>query len=218
MAVINLAQVASPSAPSASTDNIFIDTSGNLSVQKPDGNIVKLAAAGTFTLTIPATGTAALLGTAQTFSEAQTFSSVITAPGMKPASNSTTALEFENAGGTAILTVDTTNSRVLADSLRTGSAAVNDDTALTLTGGGTSGIIFLSTTAANDWGVVKYRGRASSPHATLVAGGTLFAVTTSDVTGTTGTDGRLTFSATTDNLKVENRTGASATITWFFIN
>ena len=113
MAVINLAQVASPSAPSASTDNIFIDTSGNLSIQKPDGNIVKLAAAGTYTLTIPATGTAALLATAQTFSAAQTFSNVLTAPGMKPASNATNALEFENAGGTPILTIDTTNSRVI---------------------------------------------------------------------------------------------------------
>ena len=114
MAVINLAQVASPSAPSASTDNVFIDTSGNLSVQKPDGNIVKIAAAGTYTLTIPATGTAALLGTAQTFSAAQTFSNRLVAPGMQPASDGTAALTLTDAGGTPVLTVDTTNDKVTA--------------------------------------------------------------------------------------------------------
>ncbi len=66
-------------------------------------------ATGGFTLTVPATGTAALLGTAQTFSAAQTFSNVLTAPGIKPASDSTTALQLQNAAGTAILTVDTTS-------------------------------------------------------------------------------------------------------------
>jgi hypothetical protein len=114
MAVINLAQVASPSAPSDSTDNIFIDTSGNLSVQKPDGNIVKLAAAGTYTLTIPATGTAALRDVAQTFSEAQTFSVNLTAPGIKPAADGTTAFRiFKADGTTAVLTADTTNSYLI---------------------------------------------------------------------------------------------------------
>ena len=113
MAVINLAQVASPSAPATSTNNIFIDTSGNLNIQKPDGNILELAAAGTYTLTIPATGTAALKDVAQEFTAAQTFSGEITAPGMKPASNSTTALQLTNVAGTAVLTVDTTNSKVI---------------------------------------------------------------------------------------------------------
>jgi len=106
--------VASPSAPSASTDNVFIDTSGNLSVQKPDGNIVKIAAAGTYTLTIPATGTAALRDVAQTFSAAQTFSVNLTSPGIKPAADSTTAIRlFKADGTTAVLTVDTTNNKVL---------------------------------------------------------------------------------------------------------
>lgn len=45
-------------------------------------------------------------------SQAQTFTNGIVGPSWKPASNSTTALQLQNAGGTAILTVDTTNSRV----------------------------------------------------------------------------------------------------------
>jgi hypothetical protein len=95
-----------------------MDTDGSLCWRKDDGVIVKIASAGTYTLTIPATGTAALLGTAQTFSAAQTFGSVLTAPGIKPASDSTTAVQLQSAAGTAILTVDTTNGAVLVPQLQ----------------------------------------------------------------------------------------------------
>jgi len=140
MAVINLAQVASPSAPSASTDNIFIDTSGNLSVQKPDGNIVKIAAAGTYTLTIPATGTAALRDVAQTFSEAQTFSNALIAPGMQPASDGVQALRLASAGGTnPMLTIDTVTGNMIRLSgtrqivdLSNRTTAINNGTATNL--------------------------------------------------------------------------------------
>ena len=217
MAELRLRQRSDTPAAVAENVVLFTDTDGNLNLRKPDGNVLELAAAGTFTLTVPATGTAALLGTAQTFSAAQTFSSVITSPGTKPASDGTAAIRLFKADGTTpVLTVDTTNSRVLANSLRTNGAVLANDTALTITDGGPHGAILITTTSANDWGFVKYRGRTSSPHATLIAGGTLFNVTTSDVTGTTGTSGRLTFSATADNLKIENRTGSSATLTWTF--
>lgn len=69
-------------------------------------------ATGGYTLTVPATGTAALLGTAQTFSAAQTFSNALVAPGMKPTSDSTTAIQLQNAAGAATVTVDTTNARL----------------------------------------------------------------------------------------------------------
>lgn len=107
-------QLTEGSTPNAVTNAtvVFVDAGGDLCWRKDGGQVVKLAAAGTYTLTIPATGTAALLGTAQTFSAAQTFSNVLTAPGMKPASNSTTAVQIQDAAGTAILTVDTTNDRV----------------------------------------------------------------------------------------------------------
>lgn len=102
------------SAPAAVASHtvVFVDTNGDLALVKEGGEVVKIAAAGSYTLTIPATGTAALLGTAQTFSATQTFSNAIIAPGMKPASDGTTAIQLQNAAGTAIVTVDTTNSRV----------------------------------------------------------------------------------------------------------
>ena len=45
-------------------------------------------------------------------SQAQTFSSGIVGPSWKPASNSTTALQLQNAAGTSVLNIDTTNGRV----------------------------------------------------------------------------------------------------------
>lgn len=45
-------------------------------------------------------------------SQAQTFTSGIVGPTWRPAADSTTALQLQNAAGTAILTVDTTNSRI----------------------------------------------------------------------------------------------------------
>lgn len=46
-------------------------------------------------------------------SQAQTFTNGIIGPSWKPASDSTTALQMRNAGGTAVFTLDTTNSRVV---------------------------------------------------------------------------------------------------------
>lgn len=45
-------------------------------------------------------------------SQAQTFTSGIIGPTWKPATDSTTALQLQNAAGTAVVTVDTTNSMV----------------------------------------------------------------------------------------------------------
>lgn len=44
--------------------------------------------------------------------QAQTFTNGIVGPSWKPSSNSTTALQLQNATGTPVLNVDTTNSRV----------------------------------------------------------------------------------------------------------
>ena len=74
-----------------------------------DGEVLSSTVAG-----VRSWVTRAALNVAQTFTATQTFSSVITAPGIKPASNSPNAIELENAGGTAILTIDTTNGRVIA--------------------------------------------------------------------------------------------------------
>lgn len=113
MSKIVLAEQASaPDTPGSGKVAIFVDTNGDLAWKDDAGNVIKIAAAGSYTLTIPATGTAALRDVAQTFSAAQTFSNALVAPGMKPASDSTTALQLQKSNGTAVATVDTTNDRI----------------------------------------------------------------------------------------------------------
>jgi hypothetical protein len=98
MGRINLPQTTTPSTPSASTANLFVNTSGVLCVQLPNGTVYPVATTNT----------------AQTFSAAQTFGSVITSPGTKPASDGTASIRLFRADGvTPVLTVDTTNSRVI---------------------------------------------------------------------------------------------------------
>jgi hypothetical protein len=113
MAEIRLKQRSDTPAAAAENVVLFTDTSGNLNLRKPDGNILELAAAGNFTLTIPATGTAALLGTAQTFSAAQTFSTRPVAGGITALSDGTAAIVLTDAAGTPVITVDTTNDKVI---------------------------------------------------------------------------------------------------------
>lgn len=111
--IVLVEQSSAPTTPATGKVAVFVDTNGDLSWKDDAGNVVKIAAAGSYTLTIPASGTAALRDVAQTFSAQQTFSQAPIAPGMKPAADSTTAIQLMNAAGTAVATVDTTNSRLL---------------------------------------------------------------------------------------------------------
>jgi hypothetical protein len=81
MSQLIMAEGAAPSTPSTGKATIHIDANGNLCKTDDAGNTMTLACAGDFTLTIPATGTAALLGTAQTFTAAQTLDKVIAGAG-----------------------------------------------------------------------------------------------------------------------------------------
>jgi hypothetical protein len=90
MAELIMAGIATPATPSSGKATIFIDTSNNLAKIDPSGNVMKLSCPGSFTLTIPATGTAALLGTAQTFTALCTF-----------APPSSTGLQIDMPSGTA---------------------------------------------------------------------------------------------------------------------
>lgn len=81
MAQLIMAEGATPSTPSSGKASIFIDASGNLCKIDDGGNVMKLASAGSFTLTIPATGTVALLGTDQTFTGALTINKIIMGEG-----------------------------------------------------------------------------------------------------------------------------------------
>lgn len=62
-----------PSTAATGEGIIGIDASGNLYKVDAAGNLMIIVAAGDFTLTIPATGVAALLGVAQTFTGALTL-------------------------------------------------------------------------------------------------------------------------------------------------
>ena len=110
--IILAEQSSAPDTPGSGKVAIFVDTNGDLAWKDDAGNVIKIASAGAYTLTIPATGTAALRDVAQTFSAQQTFDQAPIAPGMKPAADSTTALQLQKSNGTAVLTVDTTNSIV----------------------------------------------------------------------------------------------------------
>ena len=155
MAEIRLRQRSDTPAAVASNVVLFTDTDGNLNIRKPDGSILELAAAGNFTFTIPATGTAALLGTAQTFSAAQTFSSAITSPGIAPAADATNAVRVLKADKTtAVLTVNTTNSKVNVAALQIGGVDVPYEAGtwtpvLSFATGGSTGITY--TSAAGDY-------------------------------------------------------------------
>ena len=114
MAATAISGLTALTAPAVADELIVVDDSAGdnkslaLSYLARDTGGTGAIVTGAYTLTLPATGTAALLGTAQTFSAAQTIATLVGAT-IKPASDSTTALKLANAAGTAVVTVDTTN-------------------------------------------------------------------------------------------------------------
>lgn len=77
-------------------------------------------------------------------SSRQVFTNGITAPSMRPASNSTTALQWQDASGTAVATVDTTNLRIGIGGIPQSTMEIREDgttikTILRLTRQGSSG-------------------------------------------------------------------------------
>lgn len=222
---ITLPERATPSgAPSTGKTKIEIDADGDLVLIKDDGTTVKIAAAGSYTLTIPATGTAALRDVAQTFSAQQTFSQAPIAPGMKPAADSTTAIQLMNAAGSAVMTVDTTNSRVIPAAIGVGVAAnllqrhaagvvrqavetttlANDGTLAV--SASNSGFVFLSDLSDGAMALFSVAG----------AGGTLIAGSSSVFSGTAGTASRMNVYATGGQITVQNKLGATKTI-WVIV-
>jgi len=143
-------------------------------------------ATGGFTLTVPATGTAALLGTAQAFSALKTFSAGLAATKMK----------------------------FLA------SQSINDDAVFILTPATTIGVLFVTNTGNmhTTSGFVAWRAVATTRCAIIAQVSTVIEATTGILTGTTGTDTKVTVSAHSDgNLYIENRTGAAITLRYFLL-
>ena len=221
--IVMTEQSSAPDTPGSGKVAIYVDTNGNLCWRKDDGVIVKIASAGTYTLTIPATGTAALLGTAQTFSAAQTFSNVLTAPGMKPASNSTTALQLQNAGGTAVLTVDTTNQLVITptllaqNSIRSERLTLAQDVVYTLANAPTAGLLVVGTTTRSAcYGIIHYRTGSGGYCVGVVVGSEIELRTPADakINGTTvnGSSSKFVVQAASDNTLVVQQRLTSASI------
>ncbi len=78
MSQITFAEKSSaPDTPATDKAVLYFDSNGDLSWKDDSGNVIKIAAAGSYTLTLPATGTPALLGTANTFTLLNTFSAGI---------------------------------------------------------------------------------------------------------------------------------------------
>lgn len=104
--------------------------------------------------------------------------------------------------------------------LRSGSVAVNDDAVLTLTGVAGRGVLVVFTGAtANEAAVIHYR-TGTSPHCLVMTQpAAVFEASTSTLSGTTGTDGKITVSAisTAGTVYIENRTGTARTVTYTFI-
>lgn len=160
----------------------------------------------------------AFLGRANAWTAAQTVQSP--AAGTVPvvvqgAASQTAALqEWRNSSGATLASI-TANGGI-----RSQSVSVADDTAITLYDSVIHGMLLLWVTgAAAEVGntLLAIRAGVTSPYATILAGGRLLETTTSNVTGTTGTDGRLTVAATTTALKIENRLGGTRTVNWLRI-
>ena len=118
--------------------------------------------------------------------------------------------------GTIIFAV-TKAGRVRAKGFYSDAITVADDAVTSITPSTTTGFIdvFAQGTAAN-WYTGYYRA-AASPVLTQIAAGTGGAGQTTSLSGTTGVDGNLTVaSLSTGVIQVENRTGASRTITIVF--
>lgn len=120
-------------------------------------------------------------------------------------------------------TTDQTFSGVATSThFNTGTLTIADDTATSFTPAALGGMIFVTATGAGTvfMGSALFRA-ASGGNSSMVAGtkGANFDVTTTDGTlaGTTGTDGNITIRATTSAIYVENRSGASRTLTYTII-
>lgn len=162
----------------------------------------------------------AFLGRANTWTAAQTVQSPAagTAPVVvQGAASQTAALqEWRDSSGNRLARIGATGG------LQSSFVNIADDAVATIYTDAVSGVLVFwltgTTAGAQAGSVVLVRSGASGPHAVLLANGTAVEVTTSDVTGTTGTDGKYTISATATALKIENRLGGTRTFNWFRIS
>lgn len=192
MSKIVLAEQASaPDTPASGKAVVYADNTGVLSVKDDAGNVTKI-------------------GRGQ----------VLTAAGIKPASDSTSAIQLQKADGTAVLTIDTTNSQVIPVALGVGvaasllqrpaagvvrqaleSASLANDGTLTVSASNV-GFVFLINLSDGATAIFSVAGGA----------GTLIAGSSSVFTGTSGTSSRMNVYASGSSIVVQNKLGSSKLI------
>jgi hypothetical protein len=92
--------------------------------------------------------------------------------------------------------------------------SVSDDTAISLVAQRAQGFVFLSTDSTTHNGIFWFRVSASPDLQVFGTPGTNLNNTTGVLSGTTGTDAKMTISAGNDGkIYVENRSGSTRTIT-----
>lgn len=156
----------------------------------------------------------------------QTFTGTLTA--VSGAAGRTAFVVKAAASQTAVLQEwrDSTGGRLArigaTGGLQSSFVNIADDAVATIYTDAVSGVLVIwltgTTAGAQAGSVVLVRSGATGPHAVLLANGTAVEVTTSDVTGTTGTDNKYTISATATALKIENRLGGTRTFNWLRIS
>lgn len=137
-------------------------------------------------------------------------------------SNSADADSVIKGTGGAVLTVDAGNNDVTIPTklnmgsvgvLTGGSAPIPDDAATSFTPATAQGTMLFNLGAVypNGYGILIYN--TAAPNAYLMVAGSVVAVTTGVLSGTTGVDGKLTVSCHTDGkIYIENRLGGSRTV------
>jgi hypothetical protein len=125
--------------------------------------------------------------------------------------NNANTLSIQTAGTTA------------PANIKSGSVTIADDSTATIFNTGTpQGMALIWASGGGgvqSTALISYQTGGGTPDIVIVTqgGDFTYAVTTADVTGTTGVDGQITISARASTLEVENRSGATRTITIFNI-
>lgn len=104
---------------------------------------------------------------------------------------------------------------ITAARVRAETTAINDDAVAIITPGVTRGTLIITTGSLDgESGIFTYRAE-STPYCTSLAIGSVTNATTGVLSGTTGTDGRLTVSAHSDGkIYIENRRGGARSVTY----
>lgn len=206
-----------PATPAAGSSILWMDANGDLACTRDDGVVVKLIGAGQIQLgsvviTADESGTLRLGGNTFDLNNGNVTigTHTITLPGNRtltvPATG-TAALAAQSANFTVTQQIPSVYTDI--------STSLADDAAMSFTPPAIYGLLLLwqRNTAAgtqNRTALIHFRASAT-PFCVIVAQpSTDIAVATTALTGTTGTDGKLTVSANTDNkIYIENRTGAA---------